>query len=95
MWGWINPEGAVQAAQVNKLSDAEMKAQRAAQQKIEQEGKATCKYCEEDIYKNESQTAGGWTWESEYMLGFCEKSPLKNTHAPMVKWNIEDGVHNA
>ena len=91
MWGWEGIQAAIHQAQI---PDKEIKAKKEAMDKIEREGRGTCKYCGEEIIKNENMSSAGWTWESELMLGFCDKSSSKAKHEPMVKYNLEDGVYN-
>lgn len=92
MWGWGFPEdfGFTTSKKSPSLSLAEMKARKEALDKIEKEGRATCKFCEEEIVKNDNSKDTGLTWESEFMLSFCEKSTGRNrSHEPLVEYKVE------
>ena len=53
-----------------------------AEELAKEKGEAFCVYCGEEIWYNADMGSGGWTWESEYMLGWCDKSPLGHRHRP-------------
>lgn len=91
MFGWsgFSYEG---AATVTPDPDAEAKKE--AMAKIELEGVGVCMFCKEDIVKNEGMHGGGWVWESEFMLGWCDGATKDHKHKPQVVWTPEEGVHN-
>lgn len=84
----------IQAAQGNKptVDTEELKLKKEAERKIEESGRATCEYCGEAIAKNDSVPGGGWVWESESLIGFCDKGGKGSKHKPLVKWKPEEGV---
>lgn len=88
MFGWGAFEG-IQTQQAKADPDAAAKAEIA--RKIEAEGRGTCQFCGEEILKNTEMPGGGWTWESEFMLGWCDGSKDKK-HKPKVVWTAEEGV---
>ena len=94
---WFQPEviERIQQAQAAKVETPESKARREAEKKIEEEGKAVCMFCEDEIWKNETVPGGGWVWESEILVGYCEKGGNQHKHKPLVKYSLEDGVTNA
>lgn len=67
----------------------------AAKQKAElereilKEGKATCSQCREEIWNNPAMANAGYTWESESMLGWCEKS-RDHKHHPKIELKKEE-----
>lgn len=92
---WFSNDIAERLHSINssKVSTPEMKAKQEAEKLIEEAGRATCMYCEDEIWKN-TETAGGWIWESESMVGYCETG-YQRKHKPLVKYSLEDGVINA
>lgn len=88
MFGWPAFEG-IQAARV--AADPESAAKKEAMDKVEREGQGICQFCDEEIIKNEGMPGGGWVWESEFMLGFCNIAKDKK-HKPKVVWTAETGV---
>lgn len=58
-----------------------------------------CTHCGEEIFRNESVPGGGWIWESELLLGFCDgtKDKKDKKHKPVVKKkkNPEEEVSDA
>jgi hypothetical protein len=60
---------------------------------ILKEGKGICTFCKEEIYKNENMPGGGWVWESESMVGYCNIAKDRK-HKPQIKWTSEGGVEN-
>lgn len=90
MFGWPAFEG-IQTARV--AADPESHAKAEAMRKIEDDGVGTCLFCEEDIVKNENMPGGGWTWESEFLVGWCDKAK-DHKHKPRVVWSAEGGVQN-
>ena len=94
MWGWGQSssdliQNVYQAATRSRtMSNAELQSRKEAEAKINKEGKGTCKFCGEEIFKNEAMV-----WESESLLSFCDQSTAKNLHQPIVKWSKEDGVY--
>lgn len=83
----------IRNAQTVKIDTEEMEARREAERKIEESGRATCEYCEEEIAKNDGMPGGGWVWESERLVGYCEKGG-GHKHKPLVTWKPEEGVVN-
>lgn len=75
------------------MDPTEVKLRREAEQKIEKSGRGTCTFCKEGIVRNDHVSGGGWTWESESMVGFCDKGREKK-HKPMVVWKPDEGVVN-
>lgn len=87
---WFNMESvkiamAKQSARGTVDADAVRRAERKREieRKILEDGIATCIYCEEEIHHNPDMSNGGWTWESEDLLGWCDKSS-QHRHAPRV-----------
>jgi len=64
---------------------------RDVERKILEDGVGTCLYCHEEIHHNPTMVNGGWTWESEDMLGWCDGNPKGgHKHAPKIEViNIE------
>lgn len=93
MFGWGSWEGIVNSSA--NPPDPNAAAKKEALKLIEEKGEGVCLHCGDDIVKNESMASGGWTWESELLLGFCDGPGSKGKHAPKVIWSYEDGVHNA
>ncbi len=81
----------IQQSQASKTDTPEAKAKREAEKKIEESGRAICMFCEDEIWKNESVPGGGWVWESEALVGYCEKTAQRK-HKPLVRYSLEDGV---
>lgn len=94
---WFQPDvlERIQQSQTARAETPESKAKREAEKKIEESGRATCLFCEDEIWKNESVPGGGWVWESEALVGYCEKGGNTHKHKPLVKYSLEDGVTNA
>lgn len=94
---WFNPDTiarAIQNAQTTNVDTEEMKARREAEKKIEESGRATCANCGDEIWKNMNVPGGGWVWESEAMVGYCEKGS-QGKHKPLIKYDPEQGVVTA
>lgn len=89
--GWGSWEG-IQQSQAK--ADPDAAAKKEAMDKIEREGVGVCMFCKEDIVKNLEMAGGGWLWESEFMLGYCNSSK-DHKHKPQVIWTPEEGVTNA
>lgn len=60
---------------------------------ILKEGKGICTFCKEEIFKNENMPGGGWVWESETLIGWCDLAK-DHKHKPQIKWTSEGGVEN-
>lgn len=94
LWGWISPEriqgstGTISPQEAAKLQE-EARLKREAQQKVDEEGVAICNYCGEEIRKNEAMASAGWTWESEYMLGWCDLAKDRK-HSPKLSWSKDE-----
>lgn len=80
-------------ANIQETVDPETVKKKEAEEKIEREGKGICEYCGEEIFKSGASPGGGWTWESEFLVGFCVIAKA-NKHKPLVKWSPEEGVYN-
>lgn len=91
MFGWPAFDN-IQVARAE--ANPEAHAKKAAMEKIELEGVGICMFCKEDIVKNDEMHGGGWAWESEFMLGWCDVAK-DHKHKPQVIWTLEEGVHNA
>lgn len=74
------------------VKDENMSARIEAEKRINEEGRGTCEFCKEEIFKNPAASGGYWTWESEAMIGFCDTGP-DFKHRPLIKWT-EDGIVN-
>lgn len=94
MWFSADIIARIQNAQTAKLDPEEAKLWKEAERKIEETGRATCAHCGEEIAKNDSVPGGGWIWESEAMVGYCDKGDLGHKHKPLVRWKPEEGVVN-
>jgi hypothetical protein len=95
MFGFIS---AIHNIQQQKPADpealAKAEAERDALRKVEKEGKGICKYCDEEIYKNDSVPGGGWTWESEILVGYCPQADTRHgKHVPKISWQPEIGAY--
>lgn len=88
---WFNTEAVQQAlskttaargtADADAIKQAELR--REAEKKILEEGTAVCMHCGDDIYHNPEMISGGWTWESEDMVGWCNESS-QHKHTPKI-----------
>lgn len=94
MFGW-GSFGNIQAAQQAALQalDPNIAKRKEAEDIINAEGKGVCEYCKEPIVKSDHSLGGGWTWESEFMLGFCHGAKDKKHH-PLIRYTQEGGVQN-
>lgn len=93
---WFNPEVIQEAlsripavgatVDANAIANAEKrrKAEQKILKKILESGIGVCCYCGEEIYNNPRMYNAGWTWESEFMLGWCEESPSRK-HQPKIE----------
>lgn len=94
MWGWITPEriqnsvGTISPQEAAQMQH-EARLKKEAEQRVEESGVGECLHCGEEIRKNESTQAAGWTWESEYMLGWCDQNKSGNKHAPKIVWRTD------
>lgn len=57
----------------------------AAEEATKEDGVAECVYCELEIRYNPGMGGGGWTWESEDLIGLCDGSAKSNKHQPKIK----------
>lgn len=89
--GWGTWESIQQAQQAANPDAAKKKE---AEDLINKEGIGVCTACKEEIFKNENMPGGGWTWESEFLLGYCPIAK-DHKHKPQVKWSSDGGVQNA
>lgn len=91
---WFTPD-TIERIQTSSLQQHSPQAQqeRLIEKEIEESGRGVCKFCKEEIVKNESMPGGGWIWESEFMLGFCDKDSGRK-HKPLVKYVPDEGVVN-
>lgn len=83
-----------QVPQTIRINQEESARRKEAEEAVHNSGIGNCEYCKEEIRKNNTSTGGGWIWESEALLGFCDVARDRK-HKPLVKWNPEEGVHNA
>lgn len=90
MFGWAGFEQ-IQIVQQKATPDAAKK--REAEEKINKDGRGTCTFCKEEIFKNDNMTGGGWVWESEILVGWCDVAK-DHKHKPQVTWTSENGVQN-
>lgn len=90
MHGW---EVFERIQEVQRANNPEAAKKKEIEDLINKEGKGICEYCGEEIFRNDSVSGGGWVWESESMVGFCDKTKTSK-HKPLVKWTPKDGVHN-
>ena len=93
---WFNPEsireamlrsaGTVQRpVDANAIADAKKKAE--LEKEVWKTGKAICLHCGEEILH--TPTNANYAWESESMLGWCEKNRT-NKHTPKIEIKEED-----
>lgn len=75
MWASLDLMERMRAAALAMNETEEM------QQKVMASGKGICLFCDSEIYRNDSVPGSGWIWESESLVGFCEKGTGKK-HAP-------------
>ena len=54
------------------------------EREIYESGIANCMFCKEEIHQNKEIKAGGWSWESEDMLGWCADNP-NHVHIPKIE----------
>lgn len=66
---------------------AEALKRREAEKLIEESGRGTCNYCQEEIFRNDVLKV----WESEILVGYCP-STKDGKHKPRVKWTPDEGV---
>lgn len=84
----------LRAAVHSNSIDTEIAKKRAElEREIIRQGKAVCNYCGEEIYNNPTMISAGYTWESESMLGWCDKS-RNNKHAPKIELKEEDDAES-
>lgn len=93
MFGWSLP-GEINIPVPTKMTQEELeeiRLKKEAMDRIDREGVGVCKFCDEEIVKNENMPGGGWTWESEFMLGWCDVSKDRK-HSPKVTYSELTGV---
>jgi hypothetical protein len=74
------------AETVDARANEELAAKREAERKILDDGKGICLHCGEVIHHNPTMANGGWTWESEDMLGWCDKNTKGgHKHTPKIE----------
>lgn len=93
---WFNSDifDRIQTTAAPIHGDTELQQRRTAMEEIEKTGRGVCAFCGEDIVRNDAMNAAGWSWESESLVGFCDKSPQKAKHSPLLKWKPEEEVSN-
>lgn len=79
--------------EVQRSMNPDAAKQKEAEDLINKKGRGICEFCEEEIFKNDSVSGSGWIWESESLVGFCDKTKL-GKHKPLVKYTPGEGVHN-
>lgn len=79
--------------EVQQAANPEASKKREAEDIILKEGKGTCTFCKEEIYKNEDMPGGGWVWESETLIGYC-LTAKDHKHKPQIRWTSAGGVEN-
>lgn len=84
-----NPE----AVQTKPKPDPDADSKREAMALIEKDGRGICEFCGEEIIKTEYTQH--WTWESEFLLGYCPEGGAQHKHKPLLKYSVEKGAHNA
>lgn len=90
MFGW---EVFERIQEVQRANDPDAAQKKEAEDRINKAGRGICEYCGEEIFRNDNASGGGWSWESESMIGFCDKTKTAK-HKPLVKWTPKEGVHN-
>lgn len=93
-WGAFNLGIPVESKTMTPEEISEAQRKREREMEIEKEGRGICVHCGEEIFKNENMPGGGWTWESETMVGWCDV-PRDHKHKPKLTWTSQDGVQNA
>ncbi len=58
---------------------------REAERKVEEEGRAECAYCRQELIKNENLGV----WESETLLAYCTDA-RDHKHRPKIVWKEEE-----
>jgi len=78
-WGGAGWEGIVESQKTSNPPSKRWE----EEQRINREGRGICQFCKEEIVKNDNMPGGGWTWESEFMLGWCDDAKDRK-HKPQI-----------
>lgn len=90
MFGWGAFEG---IQQIQQATNPDAIKKKEAEDIILKNGKGICTFCKDEIFKNENMPGGGWVWESETMIGFCNIAK-DHKHKPQIRWTADNGVEN-